>query len=322
MGKPQPLRFFMRHYDSQFSTPEDYNSPQFLKFNIRPQDLGQTLDIGMNEFTLADWWLAERDVPRHFARPHFSNVIALGLDYREALPPGNHDVKLERLEFVGDWVSVENWYLGIIITWLSGIFGFIFWRMMALRRALNWDRKRLQVMSSRQRELKRETNRYRELSARDRLTGAYNRYGLEKILESFKQQSPDIEMSVILVDIDHFKPINDERGHNVGDKVIAHFAKIIQEHTREQDLLCRWGGEEFVLFCPNTDIDGAYGIAEKIRRIVLETDFDKEQPLKLSASFGVTQLLPGEDFEASIERADKGLYQAKDAGRNRTVAVR
>jgi len=319
LGDPRPLRLFMRHYDPRYATPDDGNSAQFIKFRIRPQDLGQPLAIDMNEFTLADWWLAERDVPRRFARPHFSNVIALGLDYREALPPGNYDAKLEKLEFVGDWVSAENWYLGIIITWLVGLFVFMIFRFVALRRAVHWDQTRMQAMASQQRALKQEANKYRELFARDQLTGAYNRHGLEKRLKELKLESLDVELALILIDIDHFKPINDQWGHSVGDKVIARFAQIIHEHTRGQDTFCRWGGEEFVLLCPNTTPDQAYCLAEKIRQIILDTGFDENQSLRLSASFGVTQLQLDEDFDQAFSRADQALYQAKESGRNRTV---
>jgi len=321
LGDPRPLRLFMRHYDPHYSTPDDGNSAQFIKFRIRPQDLGQPLAIGMNEFTLADWWLAERDVPRRFAKPHFSNIIALGLDYREALPPGNYDVKLEKLEFVGDWVSAENWYLGIIVAWLSGIFVFIGWRLVALSQALALDRGRLQNLASRQRELKRETSKYRELYARDQLTDAYNRRGFEKKLDELTQQPLGGALALILIDIDHFKPVNDLRGHAAGDRVIARFAQIIREHTRGQDVFCRWGGEEFVLLCPNTTPDQAYCLAEKIRQIILDTEFDENQSLRLSASFGVTQLQLDEDFDQAFSRADQALYRAKGAGRNRTELV-
>ena len=76
--------------------------------------------IEPSEFTVADWWIAQRAISRELAKPAFGNIIAIGLDYRGTLPPGDHEVVIEKLEFVGAWVSTENWYLGIIITWLLG----------------------------------------------------------------------------------------------------------------------------------------------------------------------------------------------------------
>src|SRR5690554_5117052 len=101
LSEPRELRLFMRHYDERYANPEDANSTQFLQFSIRTQDLHQELSVYLSEFTVADWWLDQRDVARELTRPAFSNIIAIGLVYRESLPPGAHARILETIEFVG-----------------------------------------------------------------------------------------------------------------------------------------------------------------------------------------------------------------------------
>ncbi|MDQ2077062.1 GGDEF domain-containing protein [Marinimicrobium sp. ABcell2] len=319
LTEPRNLRLYMRNFDERYSTLEDANSPQYLNFNIRAQDLGQELVIHLNELTVADWWLAERNIPRDLARPTFSNIVAIGLDYGDYLPPGTYDLVIEKIEVAGDWVSTEHWYLGIIIVWLMGIFGVVTLRLVQLSQATRRDRRRLHALASQHRELKQEANRYKQMSAHDALTGAYNRYGFEKAVSELLADETRSEASLILLDIDHFKRINDTRGHNAGDEIITRFAKLITEHTRDQDLLCRWGGEEFLLLCPNTTVDKAFDLAEKIRKMIFNTQFSPEAPLLVTASFGVSEIGRGEEFLAALGRADRALYRAKDLGRNCTL---
>jgi diguanylate cyclase (GGDEF)-like protein len=119
---------------------------------------------------------------------------------------------------------------------------------------------------------------------------------------------------LLFIDIDHFKKINDTYGHNIGDQVLLAFVDTLSKNTRTQDLLARWGGEEFVLACPDTSLENACGLAEKLRRCIEENNWPKA--LRVTASFGVAQLLEGESPTDFIARADKALYVAKAQGRN------
>ena len=108
--------------------------------------------------------------------------------------------------------------------------------------------------------------------------------------------------------------MNDTYGHNVGDQVLLAFAQTLSANTRTHDLLARWGGEEFVLACPDTTLDNASNLAEKLRRAIEISDWPKQ--LNITASFGVAQMLPQESPTDFIARADKALYVAKAQGRN------
>lgn len=310
LGEPRDVRFFMRNYNERYSTPGDYNSAKFINFNIRRADMDREVRIGLNEFTVADWWLAERDVPRDLAKPELTDIIALGFDYRGPLDPGSYGVNVKKLELTGDWVAARHWYLGILALWLGSVV------------IIYQDRKRLSALSSSHADLQQTSEKYKELSALDPLTGLYNRYGLKQEAEKILPSQRDEQISLVMLDIDHFKRINDRRGHNVGDQVITRFAEVIRQSTREQDIVCRWGGEEFLLLCPNTSATQAYTLAEKIRTTIFDTEFDHKGALLLTASFGVYELKPGEGLVDAVARADKALYAAKDWGRNCTVIDR
>jgi two-component system cell cycle response regulator len=131
-------------------------------------------------------------------------------------------------------------------------------------------------------------------------------------------------VSTLLIDIDHFKKINDSFGHDVGDEVLREFAVRLASNVRAIDLPCRYGGEEFVLVMPGTSLADAERIAERIRRHVAGAPFRVaavSEPLSVTISIGVAANSgPGDNPEALLKRADQALYEAKSSGRNRVIA--
>ncbi len=156
-----------------------------------------------------------------------------------------------------------------------------------------------------------ESKALKNQAERDPLTGALNRNGIEAI---FTNEIEDL--SLMFIDIDHFKPINDNYGHAIGDEILIAFVKLISENSRSTDFLARWGGEEFLLICPNTKLKEATELAESFRNLLMNHQWVNE--IKLTASFGVAQKTK-ESVTDFIERADKALYSAKAQGRNRVV---
>ncbi len=318
-GHNQDVQFFMRHYDERYSNPDDNNSAQFNKFDIKAGELGGTLRIGFDELSLADWWSSARDLPRDLRRPAFHNVIAVGIGYAQHLEPGNYDVIIKEASFVGEWISAATWYLSILLIWLVGLGAWGIHRLVLLSRITRRHRRQLDILSNRNAQLKEETDRYKQLSTRDPLTGAYNRYGFEQRLSQMIHQNEFQPISLILLDVDHFKTFNDTYGHDAGDKVLRQLVNLLDQYTRKQDVLCRWGGEEFLLLCPNTDAKSAVVLAEKIRQLVSEARIEMDEQVRLTASFGVCQIRAGEPYIDAFVRTDRALYQAKDQGRNRVM---
>lgn len=155
------------------------------------------------------------------------------------------------------------------------------------------------------------------LSVTDKLTGLFNRNKLDQVFEAEIQRAFRFGQvfSVILLDIDHFKLINDKYGHQSGDLVLVELARLLQTNTRETDIVGRWGGEEFLIICPQTDQQGALGLAEQLRQSLQEQNFMPQE--RTTASFGISSYQLGDHSKDLIDRADEALYEAKRNGRNR-----
>jgi diguanylate cyclase (GGDEF)-like protein len=157
------------------------------------------------------------------------------------------------------------------------------------------------------------------MASTDVLTKLFNRSKLNDVLEKEMALSSTISspLSIIFIDIDHFKQVNDTYGHDVGDKVLIDIANIISSSTRVGDIAARWGGEEFMITLQSTDAVHASILAEKLRIAVEEFTFAIVG--NLTISLGVTEFMNNESEETLIKRVDKALYEAKDSGRNRVV---
>jgi diguanylate cyclase (GGDEF)-like protein len=179
----------------------------------------------------------------------------------------------------------------------------------------------LQLFESDSRELTDELTRVRLLSLTDELTGLPNRRAFMRRLEDevARVQRYGFPLSFILMDLDHFKTVNDELGHAAGDEVLRVYSKNILSIFRHHDMVARYGGEEFAVLLPNTDSDGAVRALNKVRRRANETRWQVNGTVSKVPTFsaGVSLYKPGESSSAFIERADKALYRAKHLGRNR-----
>lgn len=158
-----------------------------------------------------------------------------------------------------------------------------------------------------------------QLSETDPLTKVFNRLKMDEV---FAKKIKDCQryhsaLSVIMLDIDHFKKINDQFGHVAGDRVLQKIAQVSKANLRSNDFLGRWGGEEFLVICPSTNLDEAALVAEKLRATLVNTEFDPIE--RVTGSFGVAQWRDDESQEAIISRADEALYRSKNDGRNRVT---
>lgn len=154
----------------------------------------------------------------------------------------------------------------------------------------------------------------------DALTGLVNRHGVEQGYEKISHD--DKAFSLIMVDIDHFKKINDSYGHNAGDLIIQNVSQLLQDSVRELDIVGRWGGEEFILLLPGANLSLAQAIAERMRiRLAAMKINHVEHQLSVTASFGVTFSQKSIDLKKVVAVADKALYQAKQQGRNKVCSL-
>jgi diguanylate cyclase (GGDEF)-like protein len=164
--------------------------------------------------------------------------------------------------------------------------------------------------------LENKNKEYEHLASTDALTGLYNRYKFSELfLSSYKTMTQrDNKMSIIMLDIDFFKKVNDTYGHNVGDKVLIQVSHAILRTLRSIDIVSRWGGEEFMMLLPTADLDNASKLAEKIRLEIENQEIDIAG--YVSVSLGVCEVREGDSMEDAVKRADDALYLAKNSGRN------
>jgi len=178
--------------------------------------------------------------------------------------------------------------------------------------------------SQRKQSLAEALARIRELAIRDELTGLFNRRHMLELLHTERSRADRSAQPwcLCMIDIDHFKTINDRHGHGVGDEVLRSLSLIIRDGLRDCDHVARWGGEEFLVLLPNTGLDEAVLVVERIRQSLLRTGVSRSVPdLRVTLSAGVSQVLAEESLPQTIDRADRALYRAKSAGRNRTEAA-
>lgn len=166
-----------------------------------------------------------------------------------------------------------------------------------------------------------DKKRIEELSITDKLTGLYNRLKLDEILsqqiDEYKRYKHPF--SIILLDIDNFKQINDHFGHDIGDNILEEIAKRLKLNIRTTDVVGRWGGEEFVVICKNTESDNGLIVAEHLRELIETIPFDTVG--RKTVSLGITEFKEDDTLSSVFKRADQALYEAKNSGKNRSILI-
>ncbi len=326
-GNSPKIRFFMRNYDERYSTPEDNNSTKYNTLYIPIRNLNRPSSVGLDQLKVAEWWLIVYNIPLEDSQVDLDNIINIGVDFSDFMSVGNHDVTIEKIEFVGEWISKEKWYLMILCCWLVGMSVYTVNQLRLLREKTIRDRFIISRLNKSNAILKKETDKFRRLSTVDPLTQVYNRFGIDQIVTALEAglatgDDQSSSYSIVLMDLDFFKQVNDTHGHDAGDLVLRETANVIEKNLRHTDYLGRWGGEEFVVILPNTDQETALILAERLREAISQHVFQPEHRVAVTASFGVGARRAGEDFATTFKRVDNALYDAKVAGRNCCVLAK
>jgi len=318
-GPDQRLRFYLRNYEPGFSDINDIQTAKFNNVHVPVEYIHDRLALSLSEFSVAEWWITQYKVPRENALPDFNHVVAFGIDTTYPGTPGTHRFKLKRLELVGEWVASDDWYLGILVFWVSVMMVGGAVSLARLTREIRLEHQRLERLANQNSLLAQETDKYKKLSMIDPLTGLLNRQGLSEYVEQYFRAGSKRQVSMVIIDIDHFKKINDTLGHDGGDMVLKRITELIKNNIRQSDQVVRWGGEEFLMVLPDTSLAHSYHLAEEMRALVATTNFEQFPDLHITISVGVGTSNGEVSFHQLFRSVDLALYQAKAQGRNRTI---
>lgn len=294
-------RIELHNFNAAYSQEGVINSLKYNTLEFSENQMPYPTWIKLNRFYIPTWWHSKHNLNLEHNGIDFSNIYSIAIATGGLVPEGLYKVTLERIELKGKYFNTETLFLCLVIIWSLAAGYFI---------------RRLCCANSNFETASKQKKEWEFKASNDILTGALNRAGLRKCFD--KLTPSDLQkLSIIFLDIDHFKKINDNHGHNLGDVILKQFVAEINGACRTTDVLARWGGEEFLLICPETPLKQAMDVAEKIRLTIESSHWPKN--ITLTCSLGVAQMYD-EDLNTFIERADKALYCAKNNGRNCAVA--
>lgn len=315
------VRLYLRGFDDAFSRPGDETSLKFNELEFFPLEESYPAVFVPQEFRVAGWWVAQNNINVHQARVDISNVPLIEIQTGTNAPLGYGTLEIKGLRFKGKTVPKEKLVTVLVAMWFVTFLIVLIIRFFDYSRERAANKKKREELEKNLLALEIEKSEYEKSSKEDPLTGCLNRAGFSSVLlrEQENLSKNGSPVSFVILDIDHFKLINDSYGHNVGDEVLVNLTKLIQSKIRNTDALVRWGGEEFVILCGDTPIQNAQFLAEKLRMAIESTQLIKQQ--QVTCSFGVAEMVAGEDPKRLFERADKALYASKEGGRNRVTSA-
>ncbi|TWI72998.1 polar amino acid transport system substrate-binding protein [Desulfobotulus alkaliphilus] len=250
--------------------------------------------------------------------PEHAHTVAIFNKVFKEISPEEHNriynkwirIKMDRTDNSLAWkvLAATSFLIFIIICW---------------NRKLSTEKKQFQQLlcdlNRLKTELEEKNHALNRLAVTDQLTGLYNRLKLDQSFQYEVDRSEKYGHSfgIILMDIDYFKEINDTYGHQTGDRILVILSDLILANTRKTDIIGRWGGEEFLIICPEIDEAGIKMLAEKLQGVIASFVFPEIQ--RTTASFGVTLYRKNDDIPSLMKRADEALYTAKKSGRNKAI---
>lgn len=315
-GPTDELRVYLIAAIQSESTQMADSLRKYQEVEFTPQRFGNEVTIPLKLFKTSTWWLERYGTSMLDADIQLDNIVMLQLSSATNAQPGDYQITFEQVVISGKIISRSNLYLMIIAMWALAALALVAIQNRSTKKKLTASIQRTTQLKQLNEALELQSKTYQRASQRDPLTGVYNRSALRIQADRWLAQIEERgdRLSMVLFDIDYFKAINDNHGHAIGDSVLVQVAKYCNEHIRQQDMLVRWGGEEFAIFCPQTELQFAEMLANKIRLGMQQESWPNG--LKVTASFGVSEYFSGEPFKDFINRADQALYFSKQHGRN------
>ena len=312
---PRSIMMYMYNFDPKRSKPNNWMSQKVNAFEFALTD-DDVITLPMSLLRPPSWWVTQQKIPLLESGAALDRVTYVELANGSINTISEFDIQVSSIQFRGKLITQQRLTIILMCAWI--ICG-VSWPLIGalyFRTQLKNREQRLAMVTALNLALQLETRELAGQAHTDRLTGALNREGLRDILVK-QWRAPALlseTASIVFIDLDHFKSVNDMHGHPTGDEVLQLFAATVQRTIRASDKLVRWGGEEFLLVCTNTTAQQASHLAEKLKQAMRRQSWPCA--LQVTASFGVTAMALGEDIGDAIKRADQALYRAKANGRD------
>ncbi|WP_260258633.1 GGDEF domain-containing protein [Vibrio intestinalis] len=310
------MRFYLRNFNPAYSKTDDEYTHKYNGLDYRLGDYSKPLEIPLKSLQVLTWWLVDNKIPIEHSSPEFNNINRIEFATGSGSPVGQYQMTVNSIEFIGEYIAGEDLMMGLLIMWIVTGMTYSAHEIRNSRKLIADTEHRRQKLKTLNRNLREQNVQFAEMAHHDPLTGAMNRHSIREWLdkEFVATDGGNLQLSVIYVDIDHFKQVNDQFGHKMGDDILREFTMVILGQLRVTDRLVRWGGEEFVIFSPFTTLDQAVIVAERLRKKIAQHIWIHGEVL--TASLGVADL--GDESPTDmLARADEVLYLAKRNGRNR-----
>ncbi len=286
---------------------------------INPSDHITRYLLPLESFFVPSWWLFSHPNDTRKGLPDLSNITYVQISTGDNTFERTETITISRIQIVGKWISAQVLYTVFAAVWVLATILHSVRALVMLRRRLQKSKLRATQLEKINSLLSIEKDKFESMAKVDPLTGALNRAGIRDALDAIQKRfmQLNIPCSIVMIDIDNFKDINDCYGHNVGDEILVEIVSLLTSLSRDNDRLARWGGEEFIFILPNTKLIDAVSVAEKYRKIIEGSNFGKT---KVTCSFGASEL-KAQGMAACFKEADVALYRAKDLGRNRVEFI-
>ena len=313
----QRVRIYVRNFDPAYSKIGVDESQKVDQLIYEPSVYPAGYEVPLSRFTVSQWWIDEHPMTLDLEAPDFRNATQIAFSTGPKVEPGLHTIRVDRIELNGKLISPSTFRLGIIAVWMLSVLGYLVLDSLLKRNQLRLSAASQHSLQRLNESLRLETRSLAEIARTDPLTGALNRKGLADELMRIVRlgEGQTFPMTLVFIDIDHFKRINDAHGHGTGDQVIRGLAQLVRSAVQRDDLFARWGGEEFLLVFRDTPGLEGRNIAERLRERIASAQWP--EGLRVTCSFGVAEWHRGEDLNDGIKRADEAMYRAKQEGRDR-----
>jgi diguanylate cyclase (GGDEF)-like protein len=305
-GAADYFRLYLRNRSPDYYVFDDTSTTKYNVIELPTAELDKGIEVNLADFKVADWWLSTKKIAPKHSHPEFNDILYIELQNGTLHRDGKQEFQIDRFELEGSLISQEFMYKAMIMVWIMSILCFLIYRVLLLNKTLKKNIAYQKELVSINKLLNLENQKFEDLAKTDPLTGLLNRLGIRDILyeglTSWKRHKKPF--SFVLLDIDHFKNLNDTHGHDVGDLVLKTLAKVLTENVRSTDYLARWGGEEFILVCPDTTLSDAKNIAELLRDKIEKMELPQTGPI--TASFGVATMATA-SLDTLFKSSDKAL---------------